>query len=63
MKAMEADLWVAMIPYEETRIYVSRVMSNLARYSYLAGGESSVPEVRLTLPASAIETKEEASEY
>jgi soluble lytic murein transglycosylase len=63
MKALDLDLWVAMIPYEETRTYVSRVMSNLARYAYLAGGESSVPEVALGLPASRIGSKEEAAEY
>jgi soluble lytic murein transglycosylase len=60
MKGVELDVWVALIPFEETRTYVTKVMSNLARYAYLEGGDSAVPSVELTLPAS---TKEEAAEY
>jgi soluble lytic murein transglycosylase len=41
------DLFVARIPYSETRLYVARVLGNLARYAYLEGGADSVP--RLTL--------------
>jgi soluble lytic murein transglycosylase len=44
------DLWVARIPYAETRGYVSRVIGNLARYSYLHGGEDAVPRLALALP-------------
>lgn len=44
------DVWVARIPYTETRGYVTRVVGNLARYAYLAGGESAVPTVSLELP-------------
>jgi soluble lytic murein transglycosylase len=33
----EIDLWVARIPYAETRTYVARVLGNLARDAYLAG--------------------------
>jgi soluble lytic murein transglycosylase len=44
------DLWVARIPYAETRGYVSRVIGNLARYTYLHGGEDAVPRLALALP-------------
>jgi soluble lytic murein transglycosylase len=64
MKSLDTDLWVAMIPFEETRTYVSRVMSNLARYSYLEGGEAALPPLDLALPAAApTTTKEESAEY
>ena len=46
----EIDVWVARIPYDETRTYVARVMSNLARYEWLRGGSSAVMEIPLTLP-------------
>jgi soluble lytic murein transglycosylase len=61
MKGLDVDLWVAMIPFEETRTYVSKVMSNLARYAYLEGGEAALPVVDLALPAAA--AREEASDY
>jgi soluble lytic murein transglycosylase len=57
---VDLDVWVALIPFEETRIYVGRVMSNFARYAYLAGGEAQVPEVDLR-PLSV--AKEDATEY
>lgn len=44
------DLFVARIPYEETRGYVARVLSNVARYAYLEGGESAVQAPPLELP-------------
>lgn len=44
------DLWVARIPFAETRGYVTRVVGNLARYSYLHGGEDAVPRLALALP-------------
>lgn len=44
------DVFVARIPYEETRGYVYQVMSNLARYSYLAGGADAVPRLDLRIP-------------
>lgn len=43
------DVFVEMIPFLETRGYVVRVMGNLARYGYLAGGEAGVPEIALDL--------------
>ena len=46
----EADLWVARIPYRETRHYVQRVLGNLARYQYLAGGVGDVTPLSLELP-------------
>jgi soluble lytic murein transglycosylase len=44
------DLWVARIPYDETRGYVRRVVGNWARYRYLAVGVEAVPEIDLSLP-------------
>jgi soluble lytic murein transglycosylase len=44
------DLFVARIPYEETRGYVGRVLANAARYSYLEGGEGAVQAPPLELP-------------
>jgi soluble lytic murein transglycosylase len=52
-KDNDADLWVARIPYEETRNYVAKVAGNLARYQYLQGGESAVTQLSLALPADA----------
>ena len=49
----DLDLWVARIPYDETRNYVARVAQNLARYQWLAGGDAAVAPVVLTLPADA----------
>jgi soluble lytic murein transglycosylase len=62
MKGLDADLWVAMIPFEETRVYVSKVMSNLARYAYLEGGESALPTMDLGLPANLATPQEEGAE-
>jgi soluble lytic murein transglycosylase len=50
-KGLPLDIWAARIPYEETRNYVARVMSNWARYRYLGGGPENVPELALALPA------------
>jgi soluble lytic murein transglycosylase len=60
MKGLDADLWVSVIPFEETRTYVSKVMGNLARYAYLEGGEPAVPTVQLELPPTSTE---ETAEY
>jgi soluble lytic murein transglycosylase len=57
---MELDVWAALIPFEETRTYVSRVMANLARYAFLEGSEAAVPTVDLAPPRSG---KLEASAY
>lgn len=46
----EVDLWVARIPYHETRTYVQRVLGNVARYQYLEGGESAVVGLELEIP-------------
>jgi len=48
---LSLDLWVARIPYGETRRYVWRVMGNLARYGYLERGEEGIPRLDLKLPA------------
>lgn len=44
------DVFVARIPYTETRGYVYRVMGNWARYTYLAGGADAVPRLSLEIP-------------
>jgi soluble lytic murein transglycosylase len=49
-EALPLDVWVARIPFTETRGYVSRVVGNLARYAYLEGGERAVPRISLALP-------------
>lgn len=49
-KELEADVFVARIPYEETRNYTMRVVSNLLRYQWLAGGDAAVMTVPLVLP-------------
>jgi len=47
---LPVDLFVARIPYEETRNYVYRVLGNTARYAYQEGGAAAVPVVELMLP-------------
>jgi len=49
-ETLPLDLFVALIPYEETRGYVARVLSNVARYAYLEGGEGAVQAPALDLP-------------
>jgi len=49
---LDADLWVARIPYRETRNYVQTVTANWARYQYLADGKRAAPELTLKLPAN-----------
>ncbi|MRG92456.1 transglycosylase SLT domain-containing protein [Polyangium spumosum] len=46
----EADLWVARIPYDETRNYVARVLGNLARYQWMEGGDAAVQPLPLEMP-------------
>jgi soluble lytic murein transglycosylase len=48
----EADLFVARIPFHETRQYVQRVLSNFARYQYLSGGVEAITPLELALPAT-----------
>ncbi|HKO94420.1 MAG TPA: lytic transglycosylase domain-containing protein, partial [Polyangiaceae bacterium] len=50
---LDADLWVARIPYRETRGYVQRVTANWARYEYLADNQRAAPELTLKLPRAA----------
>lgn len=50
-QSLELDVFVARIPYAETRGYVERVLGNYARYLYLKGGSSAVPRLSLALPA------------
>jgi soluble lytic murein transglycosylase len=49
----DLDVWVARIPYDETRNYVARVLQNLSRYQWLEGGDGGVTPVSLALPADA----------
>jgi soluble lytic murein transglycosylase len=44
------DVFVARIPYQETRLYVNLVMGNLAHYAFLEGGDAAVPQLDLALP-------------
>lgn len=48
---MDLDVFVAQIPYRETRRYVWRVVGNYARYEHLAGGLDGIPAVELVLPS------------
>lgn len=45
---LPVDIWVARIPYRETRHYVSRVMGNWLAYRYLSD-PSQLPELKLAL--------------
>jgi len=49
-KGLPLDLFVARIPYSETREYVRRVMGNWARYAYLEAGEEGIAPLSLELP-------------
>ncbi len=57
-KDFDVDVWVARIPYEETRNYVARVMGNLARYQWLRGGDATVLALPLSVPTQT-HTKDE----
>ncbi len=48
--SMEMDVFVEFIPFTETRIYVGRVLGNLARYGYMKHGEAGVPKLTLAIP-------------
>ncbi|MCL2723218.1 MAG: lytic transglycosylase domain-containing protein [Polyangiaceae bacterium] len=48
-KGETLDVFVEMIPFLETRGYVVRVMSNLARYGFLERGEAGVPRIALSM--------------
>ncbi len=48
-QGMDLDAFVERIPFTETRIYVAKVMGNLARYAYLRHGEEGVPKVVLSI--------------
>lgn len=48
-ETLPLDVFVARIPYKETRGYVYRVMGNYARYAY-RDDRTALPEVDLTLP-------------
>jgi soluble lytic murein transglycosylase len=50
----DLDLWVARIPFRETRDYVSAVVGNMLRYQYLAGGSSAVAAPSLTVPPAPV---------
>lgn len=57
--SLPLDVFVARIPYRETREYVARVVGNWARYLYLNGGEAAVPRLDLALP-QGIQVPEDA---
>jgi soluble lytic murein transglycosylase len=49
-ETLPLDVFVAKIPYGETRGYVQRVAGNLARYQLLEGGPAAVQPLDLTIP-------------
>jgi len=51
-QGMPLDVFVAQMPFRETRRYVWRVMGNYARYALLSGGLDALPVVDLDLPAN-----------
>lgn len=50
-KELEADVFVARIPFEETRNYTMKVMTNVQRYQWLSGGDAAVAPISLNLPS------------
>jgi soluble lytic murein transglycosylase len=46
-ESLPLDIFVARIPYAETRGYVHHVLTNLQRYAYLAG--DPLPELELEI--------------
>ena len=46
------DVWVARMPYDETREYVAQVFRNALRYALLDGGPTAIPKLELTLPVA-----------
>jgi soluble lytic murein transglycosylase len=56
-RGLPTDLWVARIPFRETRNYVMRVLTNFARYRHLTGRDipalSLEPPVAIELAADA----------
>ncbi len=44
---IQLDAFVEAIPYAETRLYVVKVMSSMARYGYLTAGDAGVPVIDL----------------
>ena len=50
---LELDLFVARIPFAETRAYVERVVGNYARYRYLAGNSEPL-QLSLSLPRANV---------
>jgi soluble lytic murein transglycosylase len=51
-QGMPLDVFVAQMPFRETRRYVWRVMGNYARYALLFGGLDALPVVDLDLPTN-----------
>jgi soluble lytic murein transglycosylase len=49
LAAADVDVFVELIPFAETRRYVALVMTSLARYAYLSGGEAALPKIELLL--------------
>jgi soluble lytic murein transglycosylase len=49
----DLDVFAESIPFDETRIYVRRVMQNLARYRYLHGPRGENGAIALTVSAPA----------
>jgi len=50
MHGVSFDVFVELVPYNETRGYIARVLSNWMRYAYFYGGDEQVPQIDLTQP-------------
>ncbi|HTM45536.1 MAG TPA: lytic transglycosylase domain-containing protein [Polyangiaceae bacterium] len=48
-ETLPLDVWIARIPYAETRRYVIQVITNWIRYATLAG--APLPDLQLSIPA------------
>jgi soluble lytic murein transglycosylase len=57
-ESLPLDVFVARIPYAETRKYVMRVTGNLARYAYLYDGPEALPRLELGLPRGLRATRD-----
>lgn len=49
------EVFLAAIPFSETRTYVARVLENYAAYAYLEGGPNALPRLSETVRASTAE--------
>jgi len=53
-KNMPADIWIEIMPYDETRDYVKNVMSFSVAYDYLLGNESQFAQRLKVIPGVTV---------